>query len=106
MYPQDVQNLTLRVLERLNLPPFDFKDGYPSSLLHSKMFSAYDAVKLLAITWNDTINHLMDNNNLSEDYNATDIIRNPMKDPTLGQLLMEKLKNATHHYSGFTVSLL
>lgn len=92
------------MLERLDLPPFDFKNGYPPSLLHSKMFSAYDAVKLLAITWNDTISHL--NNANTSNYSATDIIRDPMKDPTLGQLLMEKLKNATHRYSGFTVILL
>ncbi|XP_019850712.1 PREDICTED: gamma-aminobutyric acid type B receptor subunit 2-like isoform X1 [Amphimedon queenslandica] len=99
---KDVQNLTLRVRERLNLPPFDFKNGYPPSLLHSKMFSAYDAVKLLAITWNDTINHLH-NANTSKGLNATDIIRDPMKDPTLGHLLMEKLIDATHRYTGFTL---
>ena len=92
----------LSVSERLNLPPFNFSEGYPSPLLHSKMFSAYDAVKLLALAWNDTITELMMERNASQ-CDELEVFMDPMKEPMLGPLLMENLMINAFHYTGFTV---
>lgn len=89
------------MLERLNEPQINYSQPYPSDILHSKLLNAYDALHILALTWNATIYKLTTFKSIQE---VLSIVRAPNDSTILGALLEESLEKVVSPYRGFTVS--
>jgi gamma-aminobutyric acid type B receptor len=83
-----------------------FEDlDYPSNVLHSRMFHAYDAVNIQALLWNITINELMMSNNLNN-MSLSDILQDPWKSISLAQFLNDTLEDMISPYNGLAGQLI